>query len=105
MKKDRVPALGAVLAAGLAAVSCQRLDMCPREAAPARKAAPAAVEPARVAEAIPADYGTPIGVTQDPSSPQTVRLWFQKPDGTLIVAFMDVERGKLSDRVLTIPRK
>jgi hypothetical protein len=73
--------------------------MCPKEAAPA------SVAPAQVADAIPGDYGTPIGVTQDPSSPQTVRLWFQKPDGTIVVAFMDVERGKLSDRVLTIPRK
>jgi hypothetical protein len=99
MRKDRVRALCAVVAAGLATASCRRLDMCPKEAAPA------SVAPAQVADAIPGDYGTPIGVTQDPSSPQTVRLWFQKADGTIVVAFMDVERGKLSDRVLTIPRK
>ena len=60
---------------------------------------------ATLAEAIPEDYGTPIGVTQDPARPQWVGLWFQKPDRSIVAVFVDMEQGKLSDRVFTIPRK
>lgn len=97
-----------MLAACLAMTSCQRLDatMCPKpEPAAVKATGPLAFEPAALAEAIPEEYGTPIGVTQDPARPQWVGLWFQKQDKSIIAVFVDVKQGKLSDRVFTIPRK
>lgn len=91
----------------LATVSCQRLDtrMCPKPSATPEKVAQPSPPPAVLADAIPGDYGTPIGVTQDPTRPQQVAVWFAKPDKSIVAVFMDVEQGKLSDRTLTIPRK
>ena len=97
-----------VAAAGLATISCQRLDtaMCPRPQPTAVKATgPLAFEPTGFADAIPEDFGALVGVTQDPARPQWVGLWFQKPDKTIVTVFLDTERGRLSDKVLTIPRR
>lgn len=97
-----------ILAACLATISCQRLDatMCPKpEPGAVIATGPLAFEPAALAEAIPEDYGTPIGVTQDPARPQWVGLWFQKPDKSITAVFVDMKQGKLSDKVFTIPRK
>ena len=96
-----------ILVACLAVISCQKLDtgICPKPQPTAVKATgPLAFDPARFAGAIPDDYGTPIGVTQDPARPQWVGLWFQKQDRTIVAVFVDMEQGKLSDRMLTIPR-
>jgi hypothetical protein len=111
MRRNALKALGAVAAAAcLATASCRRLDVCPREAAPKARAAAAAVQPAKptavaAADAIPAEYGKAIGVTQDPSRPQSARLWFQRQDGAIVVVSVDVEQGKVQDEVLTIPRR
>jgi hypothetical protein len=96
-----------IAVACLATVSCQRLDtnMCPKPSATPAKVAQPSPRPAVLADAIPSDYGTPIGVTPDPTRPQQVAVWFAKPDRSIVAVFIEVEQGKLSDRTLTIPRK
>jgi hypothetical protein len=66
---------------------------------------PLAFEPAKSPNAIPAEYGNLTGVTQNPSSPGWIGLWFQKPDGTVTAVFVNVEKGKMFERILTIPRR
>jgi hypothetical protein len=66
---------------------------------------PLAFEPAKFADAIPDDYGTLIGVTQNSESPKWVALWFQKPDKTITAVFVNIEQGKIYEKTLSIPRK
>lgn len=81
----------------LASVSCKKLETT----APG----PLTFEPAKFADAIPADYGTLIGVTQNPLAPKWVGLWFQKADGSIVGVFINIEQGKISEKTLSIPRK
>jgi hypothetical protein len=66
---------------------------------------PLAFEPAKFADAIPDDYGTLIGVTQNSQSSKWVGLWFQKPDKTITAVFVNIEQGKIYEKTLSIPRK
>jgi hypothetical protein len=89
------------------AAACQRLDsgLCPKEAAARAQAAKPSPPVSVLAEGIPSEYGSPIGVTQDPSRPQQVAVWFAKPDKSVVAVFVDVQNGKLSEGTLTIPRR
>lgn len=89
-----------IVAACLATLSCQRLDNTGR-----KPTGPLAIEPAKFADAIPADYGPLIAVTENPADPAWVQLWFQKQDSTIVAISVNIEQGRISDRVLTIPRK
>jgi hypothetical protein len=60
-------------------------------------------ESAKFTNAIPDDYGALVGVTQN--SPGWVGLWFQKPDKTITAVFVNIDDGRIYERVLTIPRK
>lgn len=86
-----------IAAACLATLSCQKLET----------ASPGALafEPARFTDAVPDDYGTLIAVTENPVNPAWVQLWFQRQDRTIVAVFVNVERGRISDHVLAIPRK
>ncbi len=84
-----------ILVVCLATVSCKKLD----------SPGPLAFEPSKFADAIPDEYGTLVGVTQNPESPGWVGLWFQKSDRTIILVFVNVEQGRMSGKALTIPRK
>lgn len=84
----------------LAAVSCKKLE----SAAPPA-AGPLAFEPARFADAIPDEYGTLVGVTQNPQAPKWVGLWFQKADHSIVGVFVNIEQGKIYEKTLSIPRK
>jgi hypothetical protein len=62
-------------------------------------------ENSRFADAIPQEYGTLIAVNQSPNSPEWMRLWFQKSDGSITVVFIDTQDARLGTKVLKIPRK
>ena len=79
--------------------SCKKLEQ------PSVTAGPLKFEPARFTDAIPDDYGTLIGVTQNAKDPAWVSLWFQKPDKTITAVFVNIEQGKIFGKTLTIPRK
>jgi hypothetical protein len=88
-----------ILAVCLAIVSCRKLDTeTPRMSGPA-------FELAKFTDAIPDDYGTLIGVTQNPQSAKWVGLWFQRPDKSITAVFVNIEQGKIYEKALTIPRK
>jgi hypothetical protein len=89
-----------ILAVCFAIVSCVKL-----ESSNSPTAGPLAFEPAKFADAIPDDYGTLIGVTQNSQSPKWVGLWFQRPDKTITAVFVNIEQGKIFEKTLSIPRK
>lgn len=93
MVRNPVGAL-CILAVCLVTVSCKKLG-----------SGPLTYETVKFADAISQDYGTVIGVTQNPQTPASVGLWFQRSDGTITLVFVDIEKGKIYDKALTIPRK
>jgi hypothetical protein len=66
---------------------------------------PLAFEPAKFADAIPDEYGTLIGVTQNAQHPDWIGLWFQKPDRSITAVFVNIVQGKIYEKALIIPRK
>ncbi len=52
---------------------------------------------------IPLEYGNLVGVSID--APANARMFFEKPDKTIVVVTVNVEKGWLPDHVLVIPRK
>jgi hypothetical protein len=95
----RVGAL-CILAACLLTFSCKKLEQPSAVAT-----GPLTFEPAKFADAIPDEYGTLIGVTQNAKNPAWVTLWFQKPDRTITAVFVNIEQGRIFGKALTIARK
>ena len=82
------------------AVSCKKLE----NGGP-KMSGPLVYEPAKFADAIPEEYGTLVGVTQNPTTPGWVGLWFQKSDRTVTAVFVNIDQGRIYEKALTIPRK
>lgn len=57
----------------------------------------------RFVEAIPADVGKLVGIT--PARPNWARLWYEKPDGSLVVVTVNGALGRVNERIVTIPRR
>jgi hypothetical protein len=83
----------------LAAVSCVPLEKAPD---PTGLIPPGTLEPR---DAIPLEFGDLVAVTMDQSRPDLAHLWFQKPDKSIVIVFMDYNRGQLRERVFTVPRR
>jgi hypothetical protein len=62
------------------------------------------VFPVRVMPVIPLDSGDLIAVTPHPTDGHWVALWFQKPDKTISVRWVNISIGTVGAEV-TIPRK
>ena|SRR5215467_15102585 len=87
-----------LLALCLTVVSCKKLEST-------GPAGPLAAESTKFADAIPDEYGTLISVTQNPQTPGWFGLWFQKPDKTIVVTFVNVDQRRIYEKTLSIPRK
>ncbi len=98
LKKKTVVLLLCLLVLNLAAISCHKLDMV--RGAPV----PSSPLPFKVLEPIPLDYGQLVAATPHPDDGHWVALWFQKPDKTIAVVYVNVSQGKVIDRA-SIPRK
>jgi len=98
MAKKRIIAL-CILAIFLVIVSCKKVGQ------PPIPTGPLTYETIKFTDAIPQDYGPLISVTQNPQSPQLVRLWFQRSNGNITAVFVDVDKGTIYEKALTIPRK
>jgi hypothetical protein len=94
MVRKHVVAL-CILALFLPTVCCKKLS----------QRGPLTYETAKFADAIPQEFGPLIGVTENPTNPAWVGLWFQRSDGTIAAVFVNVQEGRIHDRALTIPRK
>jgi hypothetical protein len=81
------------------AVSCKKLP------ANLKEAGPLTFEPSKFTDAIPDEYGTLIGVTQNPQTPGWVGLWFQRSDKSITAVFVNIDQGKIYEKALKIPRK
>lgn len=86
----------------LGLTSCERLK--PEEAA-IRASRQLKIEPLKVLDAIPAEYGNLVGVTSNSSKPDWAQLWFEKPDKEIIVVWVNFVEGGLRSEAVVIPRK
>jgi hypothetical protein len=84
----------------LAIISCKKL-----ESEEPKMSGPLSFEPAKFTNAIPDEYGTLVGVTQNPQAPGWVALWFQKSDRSITAVFVNIDQGRIYEKALTIPRK
>jgi hypothetical protein len=73
---------------GVASAGCQRLE-----------------EPAAWAqiEAIPAEYGQLVGITEH-ENPYIAVLWFEQPDKTLVAVKVNTARGQIAAQSIKFPR-
>lgn len=85
-----------ILVLALATASCTKLN---------QSQGPLTWETAKFNDAIPQNYGSLIGLTQNQQTPAWVGLWFQRSDGTITAVFVNPQEGKISEKTLTIPRK
>lgn len=53
---------------------------------------------------IPAEYGDLVAVTTAPGYEKTAQLWFVKPDKTIVVVGMNLEKLQVGPKVVTIER-
>jgi|SRR5580693_485040 hypothetical protein len=88
-----------ILAVCLVTVSCKKLHE------PIKPTGLLIIEAPKFRDAIPKEYGPLISVTSNSQLPSWYALWFQRSDGTITVVFVEVDEGKLDEKVVTIPRK
>ncbi len=60
--------------------------------------------PVNVMPAIPLDSGELVAVIAHPVDPHWVALWFQKPDKTISIRWVNIYSGNVGSEI-TIPRK
>lgn len=63
------------------------------------------IETLQSPDVIPADYGNLVGVTSNSSRPNWAQLWFEKPDKTIVVVYVDFAQGGLHSKYIVIPRR
>ncbi|UCF04845.1 MAG: hypothetical protein JSV33_13105 [bacterium] len=56
-------------------------------------------------DAIPTEFGRLVGVTSNGEFGNWAQLWFEKPDTTIIVVYVNFIDGNINPNVLVIPRK
>jgi len=92
-------ALLIVVTAGVGLMSCTKLDSTtPMEGALAFK-------DSQFEDAIPADYGRVVGVTRYSADSRWVAVWFEKPDQSIAIVWVNPVEGKIGEKVAWIPRK
>ena len=82
------------LSAGV--ISCQKLQR--------REPGALLVETVELRNAIPLDYGDLVAVIPQPMTRDLFVLWFQKPDKTITVLWVNLRSGSIGQNIVTIPR-
>jgi hypothetical protein len=93
---QRLVLLGLLFALILSSGSCSKLPPTFTPTGP--------VSSVKVMPVIPLDSGDLIAVTPHPTAGHWVALWFQKPDKTVTVRWVNITLGTVGAEV-TIPRK
>ncbi len=83
------------LSAGV--ISCQKLGR--------QEAGLLPVETIEFKDAIPLDYGELVAVIPRPEAQGEFSLWFEKPDKTIAVVWVNLVSGTIGPEVATIPRR
>lgn len=60
--------------------------------------------PLAMTDAVPAEYGTLVGVLPG-TAPGWVSMWFSKPDHSIVVVYVNSEKGYFGPDALLIPRR
>lgn len=94
--RKKLVGLGLVFVVVFLCGSCNKL---PAMSTPSGPAISVSVLPV-----IPLDNGDLVAVTPHPADGHWVALWFQKPDKTILVRWVNVTRGTVGAE-MTIPRK
>jgi hypothetical protein len=89
---------------GLAALCVSALSCVSIDAVEQGKKGELKIEPVAFKDAIPKDFGRALGVTVRPENPDVAQLWFEKPDGTIVLINVDSRHGRLGEKILVIPR-
>jgi hypothetical protein len=95
--------IGVVLVSGALAAALPACQPLPSgEEGRAQGKGPLAVEPITTPDAIPASYGRPFSVTQHPTDPTIVYIWFVRDDQSIVA--VRVDHNTVLDAT-TIPRR
>jgi len=97
----RMLVMGLALALCLGELACEKLpDEAVRKASRQLK-----IDSLPSLEAIPTDYGNIVGVTSSSGTPSWAQLWFEKPDKTITVVWVNFIEGGLRREFVSIPRR
>ncbi len=92
-------ALLIVVTTGVGSTSCTKLEST------TPMAGALSFKDAQFQDAIPADYGRVVGVTHYSPESTWVGVWFEKPDQSIAVVWVNPVEGKIGEKVTWIPRK
>jgi hypothetical protein len=83
--------------------ACQRLDV----ARPLERRGPGDLPRQHLAfrDAIPAEWGNVISVTSSAAYPNWAQAWFERPDNSIVVVWINSRTGYMLEDALVIPRK
>jgi len=99
----RMIMLFSLLTLCIGSVACERLKQ--ERAVVGAVVGELKIETLQSLDAIPADYGNLVGVTSSSSRPNWAQLWFEKPDKTIVVVYVDFVEGGLHSKYIVIPRR
>lgn len=83
--------------------ACQKLENV--RPFPSERPGTLPVQTAKFLDAIPSEYGDLVGVTSSTDAPAWAQAWFQGPDKSIVVLWINSRTGQVHDRVLMIPRR
>jgi hypothetical protein len=101
----RVLLLAAIsLALCLSLVACQRIEGGPPEPTYVSDAE-LSVVPGEFADAVPAGYGRLVNVELYPNRPRVALMWFESQEGDITLVRVDLQKNRIIEGVLRIPRR
>ena len=86
MNKRLTVVLATVLL-GLGTMACEKIEQR------TRPDTTLTYEQVEFADAIPLDYGELVAITPSGSNPNMALMWFEQPDKTVVVVYVNVSRG------------
>jgi hypothetical protein len=88
-----------IISVCLCFVSCQKLEDVHQTEQTLEKV------PIEFRDAIPTEFGRLVAVTSNGEFGNWAQLWFEKPDMTIVVVYVNFIDGNLNPNVLVIPRR
>lgn len=86
-------------------LACSWLTACRKLSEPGSEAGHLMSLPLEVQDHIPADFGRLVAVTSNDTHEDWAQLWFEKPDRTIAILYVNFISGELGGSARLIPRK